>query len=101
VTVILKDNTIEYYSNISQSGRWLPNYMETAQIVLRQPIAQGTIRSIEVSTNAVSGLTGDNWDLFNVEVKSIIGGYNGEMLISSAGPWRFTGARTPLVIDVR
>ncbi len=101
VTVKLKDNTSQYYPNVSQNGRWLPNYMETAQLVLRQPIAQGTISSIEVSTNAANNITGDNWDLLTVEIKAIIGGYNGEMLISSAGPWRFTGARIPLVINVR
>ncbi len=101
VTVILKDNSIEYYPNISQNGRWLPNYDETAQVVLRQPVAQAMIRSIEVSTNAASGLTGDNWDLLTVEVKAIIGGYNTEMLSSSGGPWRFTGARTPFIINVK
>lgn len=101
VTVKLKDNTSQYYPNVSQNGRWLPNYMETAQVVLSQPITQGMISSIEVSTNAANNITGDNWDLLTVEIKAIIGGYNGEMLISSAGPWRFTGARTPLVIDVK
>lgn len=101
VTVRMKDNTSQYYPNVSQNGRWLPNYIETAQVVLSQPIAQGMISSIEVSTNAANNITGDNWDLLSVEVKAIIGGYNGEMQISSGGPWRFTGARIPLVIDVK
>ena len=97
--VNLTNNTSQYYQNGSHNGRWLPNYTETAQVLLSQPPAESTIRSVETSTNAANDLTGDNWDLTTVKVRAVIGGSTPHFLTNPVGPWRFTGARTPLVIN--
>jgi hypothetical protein len=96
----LTDNTIQYYQNISQNGRWLSNYTETAQVVLSQPLAEQMVRSVEITTNAANDVTGENWEVSTVNVKTVIGGSSSHFLTHTVGPWRFTGARIPLVINL-
>lgn len=101
VTVRLSDNTTQFFPNVSQNGRWMPAYLETAQIVLLHPVAAASIRQIEIVTNAGGGVGGDNWDLKSVQVIAVGGGFTRGLLTNRAGPYRFTGARIPFVVDVK
>ena len=50
----------------------------------------------------VGGLNGDNWDITNVQLFAVGGGLSPNGLISNTlRPYRFTGARIPLIVDVR
>ncbi|MEO8450610.1 MAG: fibronectin type III domain-containing protein, partial [Gemmatimonadota bacterium] len=100
VTIKLTNNTSQYYPNISQNGIWLANYLETAQVVLSQPIPTAMIKTIEITTNATGGLNGDNWDMKSVQVYAVGSAPAQALLNSRAGPYRFTGARVPLVVTV-
>ena len=102
MTVRLSNGTSQFYPNISQGGIWLPGYIETAQVILTQPVLESTIKSIEIVTNAGGGISGDNWDLVTVGIKGVGGGnVTAHSIIANlAGPFRFTGARAPLVIPV-
>lgn len=100
LTLKLSDNTSQAYPNISQNGRWLPDYLETVQVVLRQPIRPELIRTLEISTNAGGGLSGDNWDMDSVLVTAVGGGFTRDLISKRAGPYRFTGARTPFVVTL-
>jgi hypothetical protein len=99
LTIRMANNTSQTYTNITQNGRLLPLYMETVQIILRQPVPAQMIRSLEISTNAASGLGGDNWDLLSVRVKAVGGGFTRD-LVSRQLAFRFTGARTLLVLNL-
>jgi hypothetical protein len=101
VTIRLADNTTQFFPNVSQGGRWLPNYSETVQVVLLQPVAAASIKQIEIVTNAGGGVGGDNWDLTSLQVRAVGGDFARNLLSNRAGPYRFTGARIPFVIDVK
>jgi hypothetical protein len=101
LAVRLANGTTQSYTNISQNGLFLPMYLETVQVILSQPVSQQMIKTFELNTNATGGLNGDNWDLQSVQVYAVGGGFNNSLLSSRAGPYRFTGARTPFVIDVK
>ena len=101
VTIRLSNGTTQYYPNISRNGLWLPWYTETAQVVLSQPVPGATIKALEVTTNATGGLNGDNWDMNSLSVNAVGGAFKVPLLKAPAGPYRFTGARIPLVITVR
>jgi hypothetical protein len=100
-TVKLTNNTSLSFQNISQDGIWVPHYTETAVVVLPQPIPVALFKTIEITTNATGGLNGDNWDLERLYVRAIGGGFVRDLLDPAAGPFRFTGARVPLVAVVR
>ena len=98
----LSNKTSQSYSNISQDGIWVSWYRETARVVLSQPVPLSMIKSIEINTNATGGLNGDNWDITNVQLFAVGGGLSPNGLISNTfRPYRFTGARIPLIVDVR
>lgn len=101
VTIRLTNNTSQTYSNISQGGRWLPQYNETARVILTQPVAATAIQSLEVSTNATGGIGGDNWDMTSVQVVAVGNNISRTLLTNRAGPFRFTGARIPFVFPVK
>ena len=102
VTLKLANGTSQYYQNISQNGIWLIDYIETARVVLTQPISPAQFRSFEVSTNATGGLNGDNWALGGVQVKAMGGGFEPrDLLTVRSGPFTFTGARKPFVVDIK
>ncbi len=101
VTITMADNTKVVVTNLSQDGRWLPDYAETAPVVLSQPVLQSAIRTITVSTNATGGLNGDNWDMETLIVYAVGNGFSRDLLSTPAGPYRFTGAQIPLVIQVK
>ena len=101
VTITLADNTVQSYPNISQGGRWLPDWVEIAQVILTQPVAKAAIRTITVTTNAAGGLSGDNWDVVTMQVIAVGNGFATDLLTTPAGPYRFTGARVPMVVQVK
>ena len=102
LVIHLTDNTTQTYTNISQGGRWLPGYTETAQIVLQRPVPRASIKRLEISTNATGGLSGDNWDLVTVLARAVGNGIaSGNYTTSPDVPYRFTGARIPFVVDLR
>lgn len=51
-------------------------------------------------TDATGGLNSGNWDLQSVQVKAVSSGFTRKKLNSPAGPYRFTGAKTPLLVAV-
>ena len=98
LTVTLSNNTSQYYPNVSQNGIWLSGFSETAQVILSQPVPAAMIKSVAISTNATGGLNGDNWDLTSAWVKLIGRGIDNYLVPRPTGPFRFTGAKIPLVI---
>jgi hypothetical protein len=98
----MADNSTQTYTNISQGGRWLPGYMETAQIILTTPVSRASIKSLEISTNATGGLNGDNWDLMKVVARAVGNGIQSSSYTSTPDvPYRFTGARIPFVVGLQ
>ena len=101
LTIRLSDYTSQYYPNISQSGRFLPHYLETVQVFLSKPVSQASIVLMEITTNATGGLNGDNWDLTTLQVYAVGGGFRHPLLSSVTWPYRFTGARIPMIISIK
>ncbi|MFN0181709.1 MAG: hypothetical protein ACKVZ0_23115 [Gemmatimonadales bacterium] len=89
---------IVHYPNISQDGIWLAGYRETVPVRLSQPVPAAMITAVEINTNATGG-GGDNWDLENVQVALLGGGPARWLVDGGSGPYRFTGARVPFVIN--
>ena len=102
LTITLSDNTSQSYPNISQDGRWLKEYGETAQVILSRPVPRAMIRSITISTNAPGGWNSASWDMQSVDVTAVGGGgFPQKLLVTPSGPYLFTGVRPSLVIDVK
>jgi hypothetical protein len=101
LTIRLSDRTSQYYPNISLGGRWLPHYLETVQVILSKPVSQASIVLMEITTNATGGLNGDNWDLTTLQVYAKGGGFKHVLLSTIAGPYRFDGARVPMLVFVK
>jgi hypothetical protein len=102
LAITLSDNTSQSYPNISQDGRWLKDYAETAQVILSRPVPRAMIQSITISTNAPGGLNSANWDMQSVEVTAVGGGgFPQKLLVTPSGPYLFTGVRPSLVIQVK
>ena len=101
LTITLSDNTSQSYPNISQDGVWLKNYTETARVILSRPVPRAMIRSITISTNAPGGYNSASWDMRSVEVKAVGGGFTQGLVITSWGPYLFTGVLPSLVIKVQ
>jgi len=101
VTVRLSNGTSQYYPNISVNGIWLSDYRETAQVILSVPVMGATIKMVEIVTNSTGGPGGDNWDLATVQITEVSGGFIRQLLRKPAGPYLFTGARTPFLVAIR
>jgi hypothetical protein len=97
----MADNSTQSYPNVSLGGRWLPNYTETVQLVLKTPVAKSAIKSMQISTNSTGGLNGDNWDMQSVVARAVVNGVRTSSYTSSpAVPIRFTGSQTPFVVNL-
>jgi hypothetical protein len=117
LTMDLADGTQQLYKNINLGARWLPNYMETARIVLSRPVRPQDIRNIVVAGNFSGGMGGDNWDMQSLDVRQWAGttsnslktiGFNrfsGDhkqlMIAMTAAPPAMNGQVTELVFEIR
>ena len=101
LTLRMADLSTQTYPNISLGGRWLPNYVETVQLVLTKPVPRSSIKSMQITTNATGGLNGDNWDMASVVARAVVNGVRTSGYTSSpAVPNRFTGSQTPFVVTL-
>lgn len=100
LTITLSDNTSQSYTNISQDGRWLKSYFETAQVILSRPVPRAMIRSITISTNAPGGFNSANWDMGSWWVEAVVGGGDTQLLYLTKEGYMFTGVRPSLVIQI-
>jgi hypothetical protein len=97
----MTDNSVQTYTDISNGGRWLPNYTETVQLIPLLPFAPTSIRSARISTNATGGPGGDIWELTSLQLIAFGNGVNRTLLSTPAGPFRFSVATPSLTVPVK
>ena len=94
----LGDGTQQTYRNINLGARWLPNYPETARVVLSRPVRAQDIRSIVLAGNFGGGMNGDNWDMQSLDVRQWAGITTSSL--KTAGFHHFDGDHKQLVIPM-
>jgi hypothetical protein len=85
------------YRDISQGGRWLPNYDETVQVVLTTPRRLEDIRFLELNTNNTIGPSGDRWDMKSLAIQARGGGFINDFPFKSPPPYKFVGLPLQIV----
>jgi hypothetical protein len=98
VTIELKDETRQVHRKVNLGARWVPNYDESAEVVLNKPIKASLIKSVTLSTSFSGGAFGDNWDLNQLRVYMFGGGLF--KLIARADTKRFSFDSPSLQIPV-
>jgi hypothetical protein len=88
----------QVFSNINLSARWLPNYTESARVVLTKPITPQEIRDLTFTDTFGGGFGGDNWDMQQLTVRAI--GGNLDDTLQTVGFKRFTGDDKQLVVSI-
>jgi hypothetical protein len=87
------------YPNINLGARWLPNYTESARVVLTKPLTPQQLRDLTFTDTFGGGTGGDNWDMQQLTVRAI-GGGNLDKILQTAGFKRFTGDDKQLVVPI-
>jgi hypothetical protein len=72
--VDMLDGSRQVYPNINLSARWLPNYPETARVILSQPVPPEQIRGVVLTDTFGGGIDGDNWDMNSVSIDMLVNG---------------------------
>jgi hypothetical protein len=88
----------QLYPNINLGARWLPNYTESARVVLTKPLTPQQIRDLTFTDTFGGGSGGDNWDMQQLKVRAI--GGNFDEILQTAGSKRFTGDDKQLVVSI-
>jgi Predicted solute binding protein len=101
IKLILTNSTTQNYTNVTQTGRLIPNYSEIVSVILTQPVAPEAIRAIQLSTNATTGIDGDNWDMAMLAVTAVGGNFNRRLRIDQMGPYRFPNGGIPYITFTR
>jgi len=83
-----KDGTQQEYQDISHGGRWISNYTETIEVVLTIPRRLEDIQFLEIKTN---NTVGDRWDLAELDIDVIGGGFTRSKHFKDAAPYKFMG----------
>jgi hypothetical protein len=86
------------YPNINLGAPWLPNYTESARVVLTKPMTPQQIGNLTFTDTFGGGTGGDNWDMQQLKVRAI--GGNLDEILQTAGFKRFTGDDKQLVVSV-
>ena len=85
--IIFNDGSTQDYSNISQGGRWLPQYQETVEVVLKTPRKLEDIRALMLTTTNSPQAP---WDMKSIYIRAIGGGY-AKGGFKDPGSYRFAG----------
>jgi hypothetical protein len=86
------DGGNQFYPNINLAARWLPNYTETARVILTNPVRPEQIRDLVLSDTFGGGTNGDNWDMSWVTISAFV---NGKItLVKTSGLHRFSADST-------
>ncbi len=97
LTINLFDGTQQHSPAVNLRARWVSNYTQFARIVLSQPVAALQIKNLVLSDTFGGGISGDNWDMGNLDVHI---GPNLGNVIKSVGFHRFTGSDKQLDVPI-
>jgi len=98
LVVNLTDGRQQAYSNINLESRWVVNNDESAEVILQSPVRQEELRSLEISTTFQGGSGGDNWDMNQLVVSVLGGGFFRQ--IKTVGFKKFTGDDKVLLVPI-
>src|SRR5207244_2015537 len=70
--VILSSGPSQNFENISQGGRWVQDYNETAQVILKTPVRADSIRLLRITMKPSAGSI-DVWHIMKVWTKVVVG----------------------------
>ena len=99
LTLTPSDGTkAQVYPNINLGARWLPNYTESARVVLKKPMTPQQIRDLTFTDTFGGGTGGDNWDMQQLKIRAI--GGNLDEILQTVGLKRFTGDDKQLVVSI-
>ncbi len=91
LSIQFHDGTRQEYQNISEGGRWLPEYSETVEVMLTKPRKFEEIRFIEINTSNKVGPRGDRWDMKECSITVLGGGFALGMPFKDPGAYKFQG----------
>jgi len=99
VSIQIKGQPTQNFSNINKGARWINNYTETVSLKLRKPVKKEDIISITFKTSFGGGIGGDNWNMNSVSLKTKTGE---SLVVKSGNPLvRFDGNNKPYTITIK
>jgi len=97
LTLDVFDGTQQQFPAINGRSRWISNYTQTVQLVLKRPVPAAQIRRLVLSDTFGGGVDGDNWDMKQLDV-TFVGA--AATPVKTVGFHRFTGSDKVFVVPI-
>ena len=98
VTINGLDGSQQKFSNVNMGQRWIRQYSQSIEFVLRTPILESQVKSIDLFHSTGGGLNPDNWDMQSLHVRGIGGNVDVNMIYTPFH--RFTDTNKQFTVSI-